>query len=102
MSDGRSRRGRNEGRGPWREGEEWIYVEDPIRHVNETVGLTEQTVMGTNETEENVQQIEEQLGRERMLEVQAGTRAISSWSDYPMEQSTEEARERERTHSPRS
>jgi Mn-containing catalase len=37
MSDSASVRGPwNQGQGPWGTGEEWIYIDEPIRHVRET------------------------------------------------------------------
>jgi Mn-containing catalase len=69
MSDGQ------EYRGPWNDGEstqlreKWQYVEDPIRHVNETNGLTDIKPQGTERTDETVAKHNDKLAKERYDEV---------------------------------
>jgi Mn-containing catalase len=56
-------------RGPWNQGEStqlgetFQYIEDPIKHVLQTNGLLDQTVEGTDRTEEQVQQLNTELGK---------------------------------------
>jgi Mn-containing catalase len=55
-------------RGPWNQGESsklgetWQYIEDPIQHVINTNGLLDQKVQGTTRTEEQVQEMNKELG----------------------------------------
>src|SRR4051812_36314625 len=54
-------------RGPWNEGmstqlgEEWQYIADPIQNVRETQGLTEEEIVGTERTEEEVENMNKRL-----------------------------------------
>ena len=85
LSKGNDARGTwNEGQGPWNEGEEWVHVDDPIRHVMETQGLKQQPVEGSSHTPEDIREKEEELSEIRSGEVKSAApmgRAIS-WSDY--------------------
>lgn len=85
MSNGVSARGPwNEGQGPWREGENWVYVEDPAAHVVQTEGLTNQPVSGTSHTEEEIEQMNYQLGIERSQEIKSAVgHGPNQWSSYP-------------------
>ncbi|MDX2159425.1 MAG: manganese catalase family protein [Hyphomicrobiaceae bacterium] len=58
----------NEGAGPWDQGE-WAFIEDPIGHVRDTAGLTRQEILGSAQSMEEVDQLDEQLARERSKEV---------------------------------
>lgn len=82
MSDGPSVRGQwNEGQGPWGSGEEWAYIEDPIAHVRETQGLTEEEVQGTDETMATVKKKDEKMSQTRSDEVKSATPMSDlSWS----------------------
>jgi Mn-containing catalase len=61
----------NEIRGPWNQGEStqfgetWQYIEDPIRHVMETNSLLDQKSEGTDRTEEQVKNMNQQLGEKK-------------------------------------
>lgn len=65
----------NDFSGPWNEGvstrlgEEFQYIDDPIRHVMETNGLLDQKAAGTTRTEKQVQQMNNALSEERSAEV---------------------------------
>lgn len=69
----------NDFSGPWNEGvssrlgEEFQYIDDPIRHVMETNGLLDQKAAGTNRTEKSVQQMNKALSEERSAEVAAAS-----------------------------
>lgn len=58
-------------RGPWNQGEStqtgetWQYIEDPIRHVLETNSLLDQKPAGTDQTKEENDQLELELGKLR-------------------------------------
>jgi Mn-containing catalase len=85
MSDGASARGAwNSGQGPWPEGEEWQYVENPRDRVVKTSGLVDQEIEGTQRTDKEVQELDARLSRQRYEEA---TRhlptGVAQWSSYP-------------------
>jgi len=65
----------NDFRGPWNEGQstqlgETIqFIEDPIKHVMETNALLDQQAEGTDRTEESVQQLNKEIGEQKMEEI---------------------------------
>lgn len=74
----------NEGQGPWPSGEKWAYIDDPLRHVDETNGLREEKVLGSSDTVSTVKKKEETLSKKRSSEVKSSApkaRPIS-WSTY--------------------
>jgi Mn-containing catalase len=78
-------------RGPWNEGtspelgETWQYIEDPIAHIESTLGLTEMDVSGTDRKEKDVQQLSKELAKERSREVSVATpREQIQWSKYTL------------------
>jgi Mn-containing catalase len=87
MSNGASARGPwNEGQGPWPDGEHWVYIDDPVRHVIQTQGETEQPIRGTRQTEEQVQRMNKELSALRSQEVtQAVGGGTNQWSSYPQQ-----------------
>ncbi len=82
MSNGQSTRGPwNQGQGPWGEGEHWDYVDDPVQEVLRTKGSIQRQVRGTNRTEQDMRQLNEQMSRQRSQEVnQAISSGQNSWS----------------------
>lgn len=88
MSNGASARGPwNEGQGPWRPGESWVYIDDPVRHVVETQGLTRGRPRGTRLSESEVASLDRQLSRARSREVKSHVPSgENQWSAYPQEQ----------------
>lgn len=88
MSNGASARGPwNEGQGPWREGEEWVYIEDPKKHVVESQGMTEHGIEGSSLTTQEVEQMNRELGKKRSQEIkQAVGSGSNQWSSYPQEE----------------
>jgi len=88
MSNGVSVRGPwNEGQGPWPNGEQWEYIDDPIKHVIQTQGLQQQS--GTSSGGQTLQQVEtlnRQLSQQRSQEVnQAVPQGENQWVSYPAE-----------------
>jgi Mn-containing catalase len=84
MSDGPQVRGPwNEGQGPWRPGESWDYIDDPIQHVLQTSGLVSDQPTGTSLNEDKVQQMNKQLGQQRSQQIkQATSTTPNQWSSY--------------------
>lgn len=77
----------NQGQGPWGEGEHWVYVEDPIRHVNETEGQLHHPIEGTSQTMEEIDELNRQMSQQRSQEVlQAIPSGENQWSHYPVSQ----------------
>lgn len=86
MSDGASARGPwNEGQGPWGPGQEWVYVDDPLKHVIETQGMTKNhPIRGTDRTEKEVTRMNRALADERSEQVaRAIPKGENQWSAYP-------------------
>jgi len=85
MSDGAEVRGPwNEGQGPWAEGEQWEYVEDPVRQVVETRGQAEKQPAGTKMTPEQAAKMDSQLSEMRSKQVKAPMpKGENQWSEYP-------------------
>ena len=58
-------------RGPWNQGEStqlgetWQYIDDPINHIMETNSLVDQKIEGTNRTENNVQAMNQKIGKDK-------------------------------------
>jgi Mn-containing catalase len=77
-------------KGPWNEGksmemgETWQYIKDPLKHVVETQGLINSEPVGTNRTEESVEEKEATLSKIRSMEVNVATpKTDIKWSKYP-------------------
>ncbi|HEX2969127.1 MAG TPA: manganese catalase family protein [Bacteroidales bacterium] len=78
-------------RGPWNEGqspeflEEWRYIDDPVEHIHDTMGLVEETISGTSRTENSVQKNNKQLSEERKSIIDVATSPVDNiyqWSTY--------------------
>jgi Mn-containing catalase len=84
MSNGDSVRGPwNQGQGPWKDGESWEYIENPVRQVRESQGQMNKQVAGTRETPQQVSQTERQLSQQRSQEIKNATpMGENHWSDY--------------------
>jgi Mn-containing catalase len=79
-------------RGPWNEGEtpvggeEWKYIADPVEHVRDTNGELEMPVEGTAMSEEEMDQLNADLSRERSEEIKnVSPSGPAQWSAYPQE-----------------
>jgi Mn-containing catalase len=78
-------------RGPWNKGtspelqETWQYIDDPIAHVERTLGLTNLEVSGTERTEKDAEQLSKELAKERSREVSVATpQGENQWSKYTL------------------
>jgi Mn-containing catalase len=85
MSNGASARGPwNQGQGPWEAGEQWTYIEDPIRHVIETEGEIRQAPQGGKLSEDDVQSLNREMSKQRSGEVRSAIpTGENQWSSYP-------------------
>jgi len=85
MSNGVSVRGPwNEGQGPWDHGENWVYVDDPHRHVIETRGELDTKPGGTSHSQSELKKLETMLSKERSREVNAAAPpGETQWTKYP-------------------
>jgi Mn-containing catalase len=77
-------------RGPWNQGvspglgETWLYIDDPLQHVLDTNGMTNQTPTGTDRTMESVEKQNQALSQMRSKEIsQAVPKGENQWSFYP-------------------
>lgn len=77
-------------RGPWNEGkspemgETWQYVQDPLRAVIETNGLLDKKIEGTSRTQDSVEKMNKELGKERSGKIAAAVpKGENEWSTYP-------------------
>lgn len=76
-------------RGPWNEGkstrlkEEWQYIDDPLQEVRNTNGLVDRKPAGTYRTEKEVQEIDNELAKERSEEVLSSLPdGVMSWCNF--------------------
>lgn len=78
-------------RGPWNQGqspelkEEWKYIDDPVQHVRDTMGLIEENIEGTERTEKTIQKTNKLLSSERKKiidEANVPVENMMSWSTY--------------------
>lgn len=83
----------NDFRGPWNEGlssqmgETFQFIDDPIKHVMETNGLTGHKIAGTDRTEDSVQNINKELSGLRSEEVMAAAvPGPQQWNDPEAEE----------------
>ncbi len=73
-------------RGPWNEGkspglgETWDYISDPIKHVIETNGLLDHKASKDSRSEETVQKMNKELGKQRSDEIKKSV--SKEWSVY--------------------
>ncbi len=74
----------NEGQGPWRAGEQWQFIADPVSHVAATKGLKDQPAAG-GRTPAELSRLEQQVSRKRKSEIKSATKAKGpiGWTDYP-------------------
>lgn len=75
-------------KGPWNEGttltgEEWQYIKNPREHVQQTNGLINEAISGTNRTEKSVQKNNKALSMDRKSTIDKATAPVNglfSWS----------------------
>ncbi|WP_324765486.1 manganese catalase family protein (plasmid) [Sinorhizobium meliloti] len=85
MSNGADTRGPwNEGQGPWAEGEQWEYIEDPIKHVIDTMGEANHKPSGTSRSQKDVQRLDKEMSKQRSEEIKSMLpKGENQWSSYP-------------------
>ena len=85
LSNGADARGPwNEGQGPWPNGEQWTYVQDPAKDVVRTQGETGRQPEGTRNTRDQMAAMDAELSQIRSGEVKSATPpGTQQWSDYP-------------------
>lgn len=72
----------NEGKGVWERGE-WHYIEEPMEHVEQTKGMTEQEVKGADRTMDEADKISKELAEKRSQEIKkAVPEGEMQWSKY--------------------
>lgn len=83
MSNGAAARGPwNQGQGPWADGGQWEYVQDPIETVRQSNGLTNLPKSGRST--ENIETMNKKLSDMRKQELsQAVPEGENQWSAYP-------------------
>jgi len=84
MSNGASARGPwNQGSGPWADGQEWTYVEEPVAQVRQTNGLVD--LKGPKAvSKEQTEKLGKELGERKMQELsRAVPEGENQWSAYP-------------------
>jgi Mn-containing catalase len=73
----------NQGQGPWPDGEQWVYIDDPHRHVVETRGQLDQKNVA-NISEKDLRGVEQMLSKERSAQVKtAAPPGEAQWTKYP-------------------
>ncbi|MFD1186392.1 manganese catalase family protein [Pontibacter rugosus] len=79
-------------RGPWNEGltpelkEEWLYVDDPLKHVIESNGMTEHGPRGTDITVERAENANMDLSQQRSGHIKSSVpKGENQWSQYPQQ-----------------
>jgi Mn-containing catalase len=84
MSNGAGARGPwNQGQGPWPDGQEWQYVEDPIDYVVQTAGLEQHKPQSAMMSEAETKAMDLQMSKLRSQEVkQAVPKGENQWSTY--------------------
>ncbi len=84
MSDGASARGPwNEGSGPWKDGQAWTYVENPLETVVETQGLLD-FPNSESRSDRDILKMDEQLSKQRSQEIKSKLpKGENQWSAYP-------------------
>ncbi len=102
LSNGSGTRGPwNQGQGPWPKGEEWVFIQDPIQHVIDTQGLTEQQDgsgkeggPGNQRSMDEIKQKDQELSRQRSEEIkQALPKGENQWT-APADQAPSKAPKR--------
>ncbi len=81
--DGDVRGAWNQGQGPWPKGEEWVFIDDPLQHVDETRGLVDEPAGGSSKSPDQIEEMDHELARIRCDEIeQAVPEGAAQWSAY--------------------
>ena len=77
-------------RGPWNEGkspklgETWQYIEDPIKHVFESKGMSTAKPVGANTTVEGAEEKTREVSKKKSGEIRSAVpKGENQWSTYP-------------------
>lgn len=75
------------GAGPWAEGEQWVYIEDPVQYVRETHGLIRNhEIKGTSKSEDDLEKKTRMRSKQRSEEVKKNLpKGENQWSAYLQE-----------------
>ncbi|MGE3474145.1 MAG: manganese catalase family protein [Vicinamibacterales bacterium] len=94
MSNGPSAEGPwNSGQGPWSDGEGWVYVDDPLKQVIETNGLTKQEIAGNRRTDDQMDAMNRALAKQRSTEVSSAVpTGANQWAAFPQDRLESPAR----------
>ena len=77
----------NEGQGPWAAGESGSTSKIPRQPLSRTRGLIDQPIEGSSHSEEEVEQLNRELGKQRSKEVTSMLpKGENQWSAYPQEE----------------
>jgi Mn-containing catalase len=91
--------------GPWNEGispelgEEWQYIENPVRYVSQTEGLTGIEPEGTERTESSVKKNNKALSKQRSTEIKLSSgpaNGAMQWAEYNPDALAEKASSQKR------
>ena len=86
LSSGGDARGPwNDGQGPWGAGESWEYVDDPRSHVVDHQGEINHQPQNVGTTQEEVDEKNRALSKQRSEEVKSKVTTPTQWSSYPQE-----------------
>lgn len=85
LSNGEDVRGPwNQGQGPWGDGEQWEYVEDPVDQVVSSKGQKQAQSQGDTQSEDDAKKKSKELSQKRSKEIkQSMPKNGKGWSDYP-------------------
>jgi Mn-containing catalase len=85
LSNGASVRGPwNQGQGPWGPGQQWDYIDDPLKAIIQSKGLTQAPRPPGTPSEQDVGRMNQELGKRRSDEYfQKVPLGFNQWSDYP-------------------
>lgn len=85
MSTGEDHHGPwNDGQGPWGRGERWEFVDDPRAHVVRTKGLQDQPIVGTKQSQDEIDRMNKEISQRRRKEIDSATpKGARAWSKYP-------------------
>ncbi|GAB3833362.1 hypothetical protein GCM10028895_52320 [Pontibacter rugosus] len=66
--------------------EEWLYVDDPLKHVIESNGMTEHGPRGTDITVERAENANMDLSQQRSGHIKSSVpKGENQWSQYPQQ-----------------
>jgi Mn-containing catalase len=84
LSNGEDVRGPwNQGQGPWQNGEQWEFIEDPVNQVVSSQGQKSAKAGGDKKSSKEAKKKSQELSKQRSQEIkQSMSKKGKSWSDY--------------------